>query len=176
MIRLLLGDITQQCADAIVNAANSQLRPGGGVDGAIQRAAGPELLAERERARREAGGSVPAGSAVITGGGRLPAAHVIHAVGPVWSGGGSGERGLLASAYRSSLQVAKGQGLKSVCFPAISAGIYGYPLEEAAQVAVDAVLAELADDPGSLREVAFVLFDERVMSAFERALENSSQR
>lgn len=176
VVRLILGDITQQRADALVNAANSGLVPGSGVDGAIQQAAGEELLEERRRALRRAGGRVPVGGAVISGAGRLPAKHVIHAVGPRWSGGGAGERALLESAYRTSLKVAKQNQVRSICFPAISAGIFGYPLEEAAQVAVTAVLDELQGDPGPLREVTFVLFNDRFMAAFQRALDGSSDR
>lgn len=176
VVRLVLGDITQQRGDALVNAANSGLVPGGGVDGALQQAAGPELLEERRQALRRAGGRVAVGDAVISGAGRLSAKHVIHAVGPRWSGGGAGERDLLASAYRTALKVAKQNQVRSIYFPAISAGIFGYPLGEAAQVAVKAVLAELQEEPGSLREVTFVLFNDRFLAAFEQALDDSSDR
>jgi len=176
VVRLVLGDITEQRVDAVVNAANSGLVPGAGVDGAIQQAAGQELLEERSQALHAAGGRVPVGSAVISGAGRLSAKHVIHAVGPRWSGGGAGERDLLEAAYRAALKVAKQNQLQSICFPAISAGIFGYPLEEAAQAAVNAVLDEVREDSGSLREVTFVLFNERFMAAFERALDDSSDR
>lgn len=164
------GDITQQETQAVVNAANSALRPGGGVDGAIQRAAGPELLKEREAARRKLGGLLPTGAAVATGAGRLKAKRIIHTPGPIWQGGGKGEAELLASSYRSCLQVAKEEGLTSIAFPSISTGIYGYPREEAAIVALRAVRAELQRDPGPLREVRFVLFDRASVADFVRAL------
>ena len=152
---LLQGDITLQDVDAIVNAANSALRPGGGVDGAIQRAAGPALLAERETARRALGGSLPAGEAVATGAGRLRARRVIHTVGPVWGGGGQGEAAVLASAYRASLRVAHAEGLRTVAFPSISTGIYGYPVEAAAEVALATVRRELRGRPELVRRGPF---------------------
>ncbi len=164
------GDITRQDTDAIVNAANTALAPGSGVDGAIQAAAGPELLREREEARRRLGGSLATGSAVATGAGRLMARRIIHTAGPIWGGGGHGEAELLRSSYRASLRVAKEEGLASVAFPAISAGIYGYPLAGAAREALGAVRAELQESPGSLREIRFVLFNARTMEEFERAL------
>ena len=173
---LLLGDITLQDSDAIVNAANSALRPGGGVDGAIQRAAGPALLVERETARRALGGSLPDGEAVATGAGRLRARRVIHAVGPVWGGGGQGEAEVLASAYRASLRVARAEGLRTVAFPSISTGIYGYPVEAAAAVALAAVRQELEATPNSFDEVRFVLFDARTLDAFRAAMERLARR
>lgn len=169
-IAVTQGDITLQDTDAIVNAANSALRPGAGVDGAIQRAAGSELLREREVARRRLGGMLPTGEAVSTGPGQLQIKRIIHTAGPVWDGGGSGEREALTSSYRECLRVAKAEGLKSIAFPSVSTGIYGYPVEAAAQVAVEAVGAELEADPGSLREVRFVLFDERTLGVFLAAL------
>ena len=164
------GDITRQDTDAIVNAANSALRPGAGVDGAIQAAAGPELLREREEARRRLGGSLTTGAAVSTGPGRLGVKRIIHTAGPMWNGGGRGEREALASSYRECLRVAKAEGLESVAFPSVSTGIYGYPPTEAATVAVETVSADLRADAGSLREVRFVLFDERTLRVFLTAL------
>lgn len=169
-VSVVQGDITRQDTDAIVNAANTMLRPGGGVDGAIQRAAGPELLAEREEARRRLGGSLPVGGAVATGAGRLPMRRIIHTAGPVWQGGSRGEAEQLASCYRSSLRVAKEEGVSSVAFPAISTGIFGYPLEEAARVAIEATRAELERDPGPLREVRFVLYGSDALEVFRKAL------
>ena len=169
-VLLLLGDITLQDTDAIVNAANSALRPGGGVDGAIQRAAGPALLAEREAARQALGGYLPTGEAVATGAGRLRAHRVIHTVGPVWGGGGQGEAVLLANAYRASLTAARAERLRTVAFPSISTGIYGYPADLAAGVALAAVRQELEAVPDSFDEVRFVLFDTRTLDAFRVAM------
>jgi O-acetyl-ADP-ribose deacetylase (regulator of RNase III) len=165
-ITLHQGDITRDAdADAIVNAANSSLLGGGGVDGAIHRAAGPELL-EQCRAL----GGCDTGDAKITGAGRLPADHVIHAVGPVWRGGGEGERELLASCYRRAIELAAEHGCRRVAFPAISAGVYGYPLAQAAAVAIDATRAALEDHP-EVQEARFWLFDRKVYDAFAAALE-----
>jgi len=157
-----LVDITTLKVDAIVNAANSELVPGGGVCGAIHRAAGPEL----EVACRLAG-SCPTGGARITPGFRLPARFVIHAVGPVWSGGNKGEADQLASAYRASLDLAKTHRLATIAFPAISTGIYGYPLDLASETAVDTVRAELRE-PGSLTLVIFACFSPAVLASYER--------
>src|SRR5216684_7437561 len=153
--RLLIveGDITKQDVDAIVNAANTSLLGGGGVDGAIHRAAGPELIAEC----RTLGGCAT-GSARITRGYRLPAKHVIHAVGPVWGGGGKGEEELLASCYRTALDLAAAHRLRSVAFPAISTGVYRFPPDRAARIAVATVAAELAAAPTSVGHVVLCCF------------------
>lgn len=163
------GDITHMETDAVVNAANSSLMGGGGVDGAIHRAGGPAILSECMEVRRTTyPDGLPTGEAVITGGGSLKARHVIHTVGPVWRGGGSEER-LLEAAYRNSLRVAVENGLKSVAFPSISTGAYGYPVEKAAMTAVKTVKAFIEEDP-SLDEVVFVLYSERDYEVYVRAL------
>jgi len=163
-IRIVQGDITIQDVDALVNAANTSLLGGGGVDGAIHRVAGPELLAECRTL-----GCCPAGEAKITRGYRLPATWVIHAVGPVWRGGGSGEPELLASAYRRALEEAVKAGAKSVAFPAISTGAYGYPKDAAAEVATATIKAFLAACP-QIEEVRLVCFSEDSAQAHMRAL------
>lgn len=139
-IEIVVADITTLDVDAIVNAANETLLGGGGVDGAIHRAAGPQLLAECRTL-----GGCPTGQAKITRGYRLPARHVIHTVGPVWQGGGAGEDDVLASAYRNSLRLAGQYGLSSIAFPAISTGVYGFPAERAARIAVSTVAEHLRD-------------------------------
>jgi O-acetyl-ADP-ribose deacetylase (regulator of RNase III) len=153
-LALHVGDITRLAVDAIVNAANETLRGGGGVDGAIHRAAGPELLKECVKI-----GGCPTGQARITKGYRLPAKHVIHTVGPVWHGGGAGEDELLASCYRESIRLAQEHGLTSIAFPAISTGVYGFPPERAAPIAVETVRKSLAGAPGIAR-VVFCCFNE----------------
>ncbi len=168
-IRLVQGDITKESTDAIVNAANSTLLGGGGVDGAIHRAGGPAILAEC-KAIRAAGGQCPPGAAVVTSGGRLPARYVIHTVGPVWRGGGHGEALVLASCYRSSLRLASEKALRSVAFPSVSTGIFGYPVREAARVALGAVAAFLAEETGGPQRIRFVLFDGETYRAYEEAL------
>ncbi len=172
-LTLVQGDITVQRVDAIVNAANSGLLGGGGVDGAIHRAGGPAILAEC-RVIRDERGRLPAGQAVSTTAGRLPARRVIHTVGPVWSGGRTGEPETLASAYRSSLTVAREEGLRTVALPSVSTGAYGYPVESAAQVALGTVAEELRAHPEAFDEVRFVLFDERSLKSYERALREIS--
>jgi O-acetyl-ADP-ribose deacetylase (regulator of RNase III) len=161
-MRLVEGDLTEQAVDAIVNAANTTLMGGGGVDGAIHRAAGPELLAECETL-----GGCATGDAKITRGYRLPAKHVIHAVGPVYRGGRHGEEARLRSCYRRSLEIAVDSRLRSVAFPAISCGVYGYPIEEAARAALDEVASFLSAHP-EIEEVRFVLFGRAVHEAYER--------
>jgi O-acetyl-ADP-ribose deacetylase (regulator of RNase III) len=175
LIELVLGDITEQRAAAIVNAANSSLMGGGGVDGAIHRAAGPELLREcreiAEEKRRRGGFPCPAGEAVITGPGRLPCRFVIHTVGPIWRGGTRGERELLASCYRNSLLLAEERGLESIAFPNISTGVYGFPKEEAAETAVPAVMETLDLTPG-IKKVVFVCFDRENHEIYRRVLQS----
>jgi len=167
------GDITRQDTDAIVNAANSSLMGGGGVDGAIHRAGGPAILEEcKEIVRRQ--GRLPTGQAVITTGGRLPARYVIHTVGPVWRGGGRGEPELLARAYRESLKLAAARKLRRVAFPSISTGVYGYPVTEAAGVAVGTVSEFLSGEPGAVKEVVFVLFDSHTYETYATAIRNAA--
>ena len=166
-IDTLLGDITQVKADAIVNAANCTLLGGGGVDGAIHRAAGPELLAECRTLH-----GCATGEARITKGYNLPAKYVIHTPGPIWRGGGHGEDGLLASCYRSSLEVAAEYGCKTVAFSAISTGVYRFPLERAAAIAVGAV-REFLSHSGLPETVTFVCLLPEVKAAFDRALQES---
>jgi len=168
-ISISQGDITRQSTDAIVNAANSSLMGGGGVDGAIHRAGGPAILEECKQIVVKQG-RLPTGKAVITTGGNLVAKHVIHTVGPVWHGGGRGEAELLENAYRESLKLAAGNKLASVSFPSISTGAYGYPVEQAAGVALTTVIAFLREKMTSVREVVFVLFDSRAYEAYVAAL------
>ena len=164
--RAIEADITTLAVDAIVNAANSSLLGGGGVDGAIHRAAGPELLAEC----RSIGGCPP-GEARITRGYRLPARRVIHTVGPIWRGGGEGEAETLADCYRNSLDLAGEHGLRTVAFPAISTGIYGYPVERAATAAARAVAQVLAANPRSFDELLFVCFSSDAMAVYAAAVD-----
>jgi O-acetyl-ADP-ribose deacetylase (regulator of RNase III) len=161
MIEVLQGDITTLDVDAIVNAANSALRGGGGVDGAIHRAAGPGLLEELMRFDH-----CPPGEAVITGGHRLPARYVIHAVGPVWRGGSQGEPALLRSAYDAAFALALGVGAESIAFPAISTGVYGYPKEAAARIAVERMRAQ-AD---RFERIVACVFDGETRAVYERLL------
>ena len=167
-ISIIQGDITHQATDAIVNAANSSLMGGGGVDGAIHRAGGPAILEEcKQIVSRQ--GRLPAGQAVITTAGSMKARHVIHTVGPIWHGGSQGEAELLASAYRESLQLAAGNNLSSISFPSISTGAYSYPLDEASQIALKTVVSFLSATT-SVKEVVFVLFDSRTFDAYTTAL------
>jgi O-acetyl-ADP-ribose deacetylase len=163
-VTILEGDITKVQVDAIVNAANTSLLGGGGVDGAIHRAAGRELLAECRIL-----GGCPTGDAKITGGYRLPAKHVIHTVGPVWKGGHHQEPELLANCYRNSLQLARQHSVRTIAFPAISCGVYGYPIDDAAQIAVHETLAFLGQNelPES---VVFVCFGREIYDAYRRRL------
>lgn len=165
VLKALQADITTLAVDVIVNAANSSLLGGGGVDGAIHRAAGPELLA----ACRLLGGC-DTGDAKITAGYRLPAKHVVHTVGPVWHGGTHGEPELLASCYRRSLRLAIECGAQSVAFPSISTGVYGYPFERAVPVAIDTVRATLRESNAALVEVIFCCFSARDLGAYEAQL------
>ena len=168
-VSVVQGDITRQATDAIVNAANSSLMGGGGVDGAIHRAGGPVILEEcRQIVSRQ--GRLPAGKAVITRGGNLKAGFVIHTVGPVWRGGNREEQKLLASAYRESLKVAAENGLESISFPSISTGAYGYPVTEAAKVAINAVVSFLREGVTSIKEVVFVLFDAATFQSYASGL------
>lgn len=173
-LRLVQGDITRQTSDAIVNAANSSLMGGGGVDGAIHRAGGPAILDEcKQIVSRQ--GRLATGKAVITTGGNLRAKHVIHTVGPVWRGGSQGEPELLSSAYRESLKLAAENNLSSLAFPSISTGVYGYPVNEAARVAINTVTAFLSRGTTSIKEVAFVLFDARTFAAYASALREAAE-
>jgi O-acetyl-ADP-ribose deacetylase len=169
-VLLVQGDITGEKVQAIVNAANSGLMGGGGVDGAIHRAGGVKIKEEcREIVKRI--GRLPAGRAVITSGGNLPAKYVIHTVGPVWQGGRGGEAETLASCYRESLKLAVSGMIKSIAFPAISTGVYGYPVEQAARVAVDTVIGFLSSAASPIELVEFVLFDGYSYSIYESELD-----
>jgi O-acetyl-ADP-ribose deacetylase len=165
VLRLIEGDITRQSAEAIVNAANAALAGGGGVDGAIHRAGGPTILEECRRI-----GGCTTGQAVVTGAGRLPARYVIHAVGPVWNDGRHGEENLLASAYGNCLIKANELGLRSIVFPSLSTGAYGYPLNQAARVALRTIIGRLQISPGTLQTVTFALMPHNVYSAFDQSL------
>ncbi len=166
-IELVQGDITKQEVDAIVNAANSRLAGGGGVDGAIHRAGGPSIMKDL---KEKYPGGCPTGSAVVTGAGNLKAKYVIHAVGPIYRTGTQGEPEKLASAYRTSLQLATQHNCQSVAFPSISTGAYGYPVDEAATIALRTVIGFLRNETKKPSLVRFVLFDRRTYDAYEQAL------
>jgi O-acetyl-ADP-ribose deacetylase (regulator of RNase III) len=166
IIRLVRGDITEMETDAIVNAANSSLMGGGGVDGAIHRKGGPKILEECRKIRAtEWPQGLPTGKAVVTSGGNLKARHVIHTVGPIWRGGNAGEPELLADAYRNSLKLAVSRGLRTIAFPSISTGAYGYPVQDASRVALGTV-KEFLKNEDALEEVIFVLFSEHDLSVY----------
>ncbi len=169
VISLVKGDITVEDTDAIVNAANSRLAGGGGVDGAIHAAGGPKIMEECGRFN-----GCPTGKAVITTGGNLKARHVIHTVGPIYRGGTRDEAALLESAYRSSLELAVQNGLKTIAFPSISTGAYGYPLEEAAEIAVRTVLEFAKNNKGALTLIRFVLFSDSALKAYTDALKKQA--
>lgn len=165
---VITGDITKCEVDVIVNAANSSLLGGGGVDGAIHRAAGPELVQECRTL-----GGCETGAAKITKGYRLPARHIIHTVGPVWRGGGNGEPALLQSCYVSALDLAQHRLLRSIAFPAISTGIYGYPMDRAAQVAARSISERLVGAPDAFDRIIFVCFDQRATDIFAEAVDQA---
>jgi O-acetyl-ADP-ribose deacetylase (regulator of RNase III) len=170
-LSLIQGDITRQNTDAIVNAANSSLMGGGGVDGAIHAAGGPGILDECKKIVLKQG-RLPTGKAVITSGGKLPARYVIHTVGPIWYGGSNNEAQMLASAYRESLRLAEKNNLKKISFPSISTGAFGYPLDKAAKVAMQTVKSFLESEADSITEVVFVLFDAITYDAYLKVLED----
>jgi len=169
-ISLALGDITRLDTDAIVNTADPALAGGGGVDGAIHHAGGPDIVREcRQIVTKQ--GKLPRGKAVITTGGNLKARYVIHTVGPIWTGGKKGEPEILESAYRESLKIAAARELTSISFPSIGTGAYGYPVDKAAKVALRAVASFLKEKPSSLREIIFVLFDSHTYQSYNSALQ-----
>ncbi|HEV7673835.1 MAG TPA: O-acetyl-ADP-ribose deacetylase [Candidatus Angelobacter sp.] len=172
-LELAMGDITDETTDAIVNAANSSLLGGGGVDGAIHQAAGPSLLAECRKIREQRG-PLPPGQAAITTGAALKAQYVVHTVGPVWQGGKVNEPQILESCYCNSVEQANAKGCTSVSFPSISTGAFGYPVGAAAQIALRAI-ADLLHDPKSVKLIRFVLFDERTYKAYAAAAEELSR-
>ena len=166
-LNLIQGDITLQETDAIVNAANTGLLGGGGVDGAIHRAGGPKILEECKKIRAKQGGC-PTGEAVITSGGNMATGYVIHTVGPVWSGGNRNEEQLLRNAYYNSLNLAKENGIKSISFPSISTGVYRFPIDKAARIALTTAKEFIQEN--NFEEIRFVLFSERDLQVYEEAL------
>jgi O-acetyl-ADP-ribose deacetylase (regulator of RNase III) len=169
-VSIVQGDITSQATDAIVNAANSSLMGGGGVDGAIHRAGGPAILEECKKIVAHQG-RLPTGKAVITTGGNLKARYVIHTVGPIWQGGSRNEAELLESAYYECLKLATENELTSISFPSISTGAYGYPVDEAVKIAVSTVVSFLKEQATPLKDVVFVLFDSRTYQSYRSALQ-----
>lgn len=171
MLQTELGDITKvDNIDAIVNAANKSLMGGGGVDGAIHKAAGPELLEESRKL-----GGCNTGDAKISGGYELPVDHVIHTVGPVWNGGSSNEEELLSGCYRRSLEVAMDNGIRKIAFPSISTGVYHFPVDQAAAIAVDTVKKVMEENPEDFDLIKWVLFDQETQAAYDSALNNKNQ-
>jgi len=168
-LNLIQGDITRQTTDAIVNAANSSLMGGGGVDGAVHRAGGPSIMQECREIIAKIG-RLQSGKAVITRGGNLKARYVIHTVGPIWSGGDNNEAELLASAYRESLKLAIAYKLNSISFPSISTGVYRYPVDEAARIALSTTIAFLKEHPVPLQQVLFTLYDSRTFQIYSEML------
>jgi O-acetyl-ADP-ribose deacetylase (regulator of RNase III) len=166
------GDITRIPVDAIVNAANSALAGGGGVDGAIHRAAGPSVMRELDAIRRQTGGC-PTGSAVATGAGNLPARYVFHAVGPVYRDGRHGEPELLASCYRKCLALAEERDVRTISFPAISTGVYGYPMEEAARIAIGEARAHFEKPAARIEQAIFVVFGQAAYETYRRAMDRA---
>lgn len=174
-LKLAVGDLTRQAADAIVNAANSALAGGGGVDGAIHRAGGPSIMQELDKIRAEAGGC-RTGNAVVTGAGRLPARFVFHAVGPVYRDGKHGEPELLASCYRKCLELAEEHGVHTITFPSISTGAYGYPIRDAAPIALGETWRRLEQSVSTIQEVLFVLFTQADYNVYSACLRATSTR
>lgn len=174
-LRLIVGDITKFRVDAIVNATNSELIAGGGVDGAIHRVGGPTLQRELNQIRKDSG-PCPPGNAVVTGAGALPAQYVFHAVGPIYKDGKQGEPVQLASCYRRCLELGAERALRTISFPAISTGAYGYPADEAAKIAIETVSAYLSANEDGMREVLFVLFDQVSFDAVARVLSSVTAR